>query len=408
MSKYVIEDTTLTNIGAAIREKTSTSSLLMPENMPDAIRSIEGGGAVESPWQHFILPNIKTPNTLGTYEFLTDNTAPTVTMMDMGLSTSEIYGGENSQGTLLLAYKIRSTAPNESGAYVTELNGWNYIGSSWVTFTNYATNPDLTQEIMFFTRQWRNSDLSDTTLSLTLPKLMYSSYYVANNACYWWIAAARFSSGIRWFRQVNQQSWTTMEHPSTGATTYALPSMMSTSTAYDQITRRLANRPLIVVNQGFGTARSSTAHWINIPATNYYTPMEITDTTTTNKDQKNLVPAIVTDLNRTATREHYFQMACLWDMSGQTANVSSTIWRIGFSTNPTMANNMASLSWFYFIPAQVTGVNDPADLSVGNSTQSTSSVRKARKKAAEIEEEPGWVLPEYLPEHIPTEEEMLP
>lgn len=44
MSKYVIEDTTLTNIGDAIRAKTNSSSLLLPENMPDAIRSIETGG----------------------------------------------------------------------------------------------------------------------------------------------------------------------------------------------------------------------------------------------------------------------------------------------------------------------------------------------------------------------------
>lgn len=407
MSKYVIEDTTLSNIGAAIREKTSTSSLLMPENMPDAIRSIEGGGAVESPWQHFILPTVKSVNTVGEYTYYDEIGAPTPTMTSMNLSTSTIYGGENSQGTLLLAYKTRSSELNGSGAIVTELNGWTYIGSSFVNWDNYSADPNLTQELMFFTRQWRNSDLDTSSqLTLTLPKLMKSSSYVDGTSCYWWIASAKYSSGIRWFRQVNKQKWESMVHPVTGATCYALPTMLGMTASQDQITRRLANRPLIVVNQGWGPTRSTSAHWVLIPASNYYTPMETTDVSS--NTPTDYVPPVVSDLNRTTNRSHYFQMACFWDMSGQTSNVASTAWRIGFSANVSSNYNAASLSFFYFVPAQLTGVNDPSDLSIGNQTQSTSSVRKARKKAAEIEEEPGWVLPEYLPEHIPTEEEMLP
>lgn len=44
MAKYVIEDTTLTNIASAIREKTGKSDLLLPSQMPSEIQSISGGG----------------------------------------------------------------------------------------------------------------------------------------------------------------------------------------------------------------------------------------------------------------------------------------------------------------------------------------------------------------------------
>ena len=44
MAKYVIEDTTLTNIASAIREKTGKSELLLPNQMPSEIQSISGGG----------------------------------------------------------------------------------------------------------------------------------------------------------------------------------------------------------------------------------------------------------------------------------------------------------------------------------------------------------------------------
>lgn len=49
MSKVVINETTLTNIGAAIREKTGKTDLIAPGDMPAEIRAIEsgGGGGIE-------------------------------------------------------------------------------------------------------------------------------------------------------------------------------------------------------------------------------------------------------------------------------------------------------------------------------------------------------------------------
>lgn len=43
MGKVYLNDYELTNIGEAIREKTQTSSLLLPSQMPDMIRSIQSG-----------------------------------------------------------------------------------------------------------------------------------------------------------------------------------------------------------------------------------------------------------------------------------------------------------------------------------------------------------------------------
>ena len=55
MSKVFIEETTLTNIGDAIREKTGKSDLIAPGTMPAEIRSIvSGGGGVEIPEEAFV------------------------------------------------------------------------------------------------------------------------------------------------------------------------------------------------------------------------------------------------------------------------------------------------------------------------------------------------------------------
>lgn len=45
MSKVFIEESTLTSIGDAIREKTGTTGLIAPQNMGEAISAIEGGGS---------------------------------------------------------------------------------------------------------------------------------------------------------------------------------------------------------------------------------------------------------------------------------------------------------------------------------------------------------------------------
>lgn len=47
MTKYTIEDTTLTNIANSIREKTGKSEKLLPSQMPNEIKSIESGGSVK-------------------------------------------------------------------------------------------------------------------------------------------------------------------------------------------------------------------------------------------------------------------------------------------------------------------------------------------------------------------------
>ena len=44
MSEYLIQDTTLTAIGDAIRAKTGGTELIVPENMPTEIESIQSGG----------------------------------------------------------------------------------------------------------------------------------------------------------------------------------------------------------------------------------------------------------------------------------------------------------------------------------------------------------------------------
>lgn len=48
MAKVYLEDSTLTAIGSAIRDKAGTSGLLLPSEMPSAISAIETGGGGSS------------------------------------------------------------------------------------------------------------------------------------------------------------------------------------------------------------------------------------------------------------------------------------------------------------------------------------------------------------------------
>lgn len=45
MASVVIQETTLSAIGDAIRNKTATTELIKPGDMPDKIYSISGGGS---------------------------------------------------------------------------------------------------------------------------------------------------------------------------------------------------------------------------------------------------------------------------------------------------------------------------------------------------------------------------
>ena len=61
MSDYVIDGEILTDIADAIREKTGESGVIIPEDMPDAISDISGGGGGST----LITKNI---NANGTYD----------------------------------------------------------------------------------------------------------------------------------------------------------------------------------------------------------------------------------------------------------------------------------------------------------------------------------------------------
>ena len=51
MAKYVIEDTTLTNIADSIRSKTGKSDMLLPSQMPTEIQNISGGGGSDTGYE---------------------------------------------------------------------------------------------------------------------------------------------------------------------------------------------------------------------------------------------------------------------------------------------------------------------------------------------------------------------
>ena len=77
MSKVFIEETTLTNIGSAIREKTGKSDLIAPGDMPAEIRGIVSGGSDSNiNWPDKL--NVDSDNHMKTWEWILDDMPPTV------------------------------------------------------------------------------------------------------------------------------------------------------------------------------------------------------------------------------------------------------------------------------------------------------------------------------------------
>lgn len=73
MAKVYLEDTTLTAIGSAIRDKAGTSDLLLPSEMPTAISNIQaGGGDTEIKWNMASITPSSTAKSIDISPWITD------------------------------------------------------------------------------------------------------------------------------------------------------------------------------------------------------------------------------------------------------------------------------------------------------------------------------------------------
>lgn len=73
MAKVYLEDTTLTAIGSAIRNKAGTSDLLLPSEMPSAINDIQtGGGSSEVIFKNAFITPTSTAKTIDLSPWITD------------------------------------------------------------------------------------------------------------------------------------------------------------------------------------------------------------------------------------------------------------------------------------------------------------------------------------------------
>lgn len=81
MSKYVIEDTTLSSIADAVREKTGGTELIKVSELPSAIAAIESGGGAD-------LSSIQLERSIRTYTFSSgsSNNTSEISLSDLGIS----------------------------------------------------------------------------------------------------------------------------------------------------------------------------------------------------------------------------------------------------------------------------------------------------------------------------------
>lgn len=81
MANVYLQDSTLTDIGNAIRSKTGNTDLLLPSQMPAAIQSISGGGSGDLPDYSTMTTGAFTPTTGRHY----------ITMSDFGYTSTDEF-----------------------------------------------------------------------------------------------------------------------------------------------------------------------------------------------------------------------------------------------------------------------------------------------------------------------------
>ena len=91
MSNYIIQDTTLTDIANAIRNKTGSNGPMTPLEMPNKIESIEtGGGSLPPDTPEPITPWVRPSNYPDLDSIIIDNTANEIYLtVDKTLDTAE-------------------------------------------------------------------------------------------------------------------------------------------------------------------------------------------------------------------------------------------------------------------------------------------------------------------------------
>ena len=117
MSKVFINETTLTAIGDAIREKTGKGDLINPTDMPDEIRGIEtGGGGYEIPDSVFILTgDCSSRFANGTMDWLIDLHSNKITTKDI-TSVSYMFSKSNVED-IPFELNMKNTSSTSTAAF---------------------------------------------------------------------------------------------------------------------------------------------------------------------------------------------------------------------------------------------------------------------------------------------------
>lgn len=184
MAKVYLEDTTLSAIGSAIRDKAGTSGLLLPSEMPSAISNIQtGGGSSELVFKNAFITPTSTAKTIDLSPWITDENVndwflygglPYWSMLDVASATVAVqpYGPlfrnvVNDKGTspgdwfnkFTIAHGGTSwpASPTNSNLKVTIGGGMGTRITSWNPTTKVLTFPDTKwiakQQMILFYRE---------------------------------------------------------------------------------------------------------------------------------------------------------------------------------------------------------------------------------------------------------------
>lgn len=187
MSKVLVTESYLTDIGNAIRAKTKSTTKYKPSEMAEAIESISAGGSSgdssvvvnsDSAWKYSITQKEHENITVGvSHEMVGDNTSGYQTRMVFTPAISSNYG--YNAGTIRKTVDEKNHVANFTADDVTEVAG--LLKDGWAGIYVLASRVD-SQVVSYYFNDYNNHSSSKVSAGTSIENLLILGYYTEDSS----------------------------------------------------------------------------------------------------------------------------------------------------------------------------------------------------------------------------------
>lgn len=147
MSRVFINDSTLTAIGNAIRQKSGSSGLLLPSNMAEAIASIPSGGGESGLPDNWVVGEFTPQSDLETYTVSHNHGSKPF----LAICFTDIRNNTKKYG---MQVSVAATQDDATYTHASLVN--NYTGAMNAFATNYTAVSEMSESVVTFTARGGN------------------------------------------------------------------------------------------------------------------------------------------------------------------------------------------------------------------------------------------------------------